>query len=263
MSSSRAKSTEVPRERLKRRARFRRLPSTDELLAAVETVLGAARAAGEDVAISGSLAMQVWGSRHLSADLDFVAESTLGLSGEPLRVGGVRALVDQVVVRVFVRDDAYQGLYEDALSHAVLAVGLPAPVVEPEYLATMKMLSGRGTYDELDVHHLVLTPDFDSPRTEAILREHLGPYAVRVYRWLVAEAVFQHERREELVTTIAEFRAERAGRDATPEDDAWARSALRLEESEKPPRGAAASKQWALRALGFEESPKAPREKPR
>jgi len=135
-------------------------------------------------------------------------------------------LIGHVPTRVIVRSDEFQGLFEDALDHAVAVDGVPAPVIEPEYLVAMGMLSGRRSHDEPDVHHLVLIDDFDSPRAEAILREHLWLYAVRVYRDLVAEAVFLLERRADLERPLAELRAENP---TTPEAMAWARRVLGLE----------------------------------
>jgi hypothetical protein len=182
---------------VKRRSQRKRLPSYDELLDAAAEVAEAAAAGRESVALAGGLAMQVWGSPRLTADLDVVAQTGLGYSGESLSFGGVRSLIGHVPVDVIVRADEYRSLYEAALRDAVSVDDVPAIlVIEPEYLVAMKMVAGRPK-DESDVRYLVLLDDFDGSRAEAIVREYLGPYAVREYRSLVAEAKWRRERGQE------------------------------------------------------------------
>lgn len=181
---------------MKRRSQRKRLPSYDELLEAASEVAEAAAAGHEGVALAGGLAMQVWGSPRLTADLDVVASSELGYSGDPLSFGGVRSRVGIVPVDIIVRADEYRPLYEAALHDAVSVEDVAPLVVEPEYLVAMKMVAGRPK-DESDARYLVLLDDFDGSRAEAIVRQYLGPYAVREYRSLVAEAKWRRQRGQE------------------------------------------------------------------
>lgn len=174
----------------------KRIPSYDELLAAAERVFRNADDEAEKVAIAGGLAMQVWGSPRLTGDLDVIAASRLGYEGEPLAFGGVRTSEEGVPIDVIVRSDEWEQLYEDALESAEQVDGISAPVVTPEYLVAMKMIAGRPK-DEEDVRYLVLAEDFDHERAETVVREHLGAYAVKELRSIVAEARWRRSRGED------------------------------------------------------------------
>jgi len=171
-----------------------RLPSHDELMDAAAAV--AQTANGGEVALAGGLAMQVWGSPRLTGDLDVVANSGLGYQGPELSFGGVRTHERGIDLDVIVRDDEWQGLYEEALTEAVNVRGVPMPVITPEYLAAMKMVAGR-TKDEGDVRYLVLMEGFDRKKAETIVRRHLGPYAVKEFRSLIDEAAWRRSRGDE------------------------------------------------------------------
>lgn len=178
----------------------KKLPSHDELMGAAEDVAEQA-AVGEAVAaIAGGLAMQVWGSPRLTADLDVIADSDLGYEGQALSFGGVRTHEGPpekpIDLDVIVRDDEWADLYQDALENAVDVEDIPLPVVAPEYLIPMKMVAGRPK-DDSDVRYLVLLDDFDLNKTEAVVREHLGAYAVRELRTIVDEARWRKSRGEE------------------------------------------------------------------
>jgi hypothetical protein len=175
------------------------LPSYDELVAAAERVGARAderRAMGSKIAVAGGLAMQVWGSPRLTADLDVVATDRLGYAGEPLVFGGVRTREGDVPLDVIVRGDEWRELYVEALARAVEVDNITPPVVTAEFLVAMKMVAGRPK-DEGDVRYLVLTEDFDRAAAEAIVRRHLGAYAVKELRALVAEAEWRRSRGEE------------------------------------------------------------------
>jgi len=177
--------------------RGERLPSYDELLAAVERVRRHGGVGGQGVAaIAGGLAMQIWGSQRLTGDLDIAANDPLGYHGEPLSFGGVRTLEGGIKLDVIVRDDEWSELYVEAIDNAVEVDDVPLPVVTPEYLVAMKMVAGRGK-DEEDVKYLVLMDDLNRERTEAIVRRHLGAYAVRELRAIIAEAEWRRSLGEE------------------------------------------------------------------
>lgn len=179
-----------------------KLPSYDELLRAAERVAGYSnigrdgRPRYDEAAIVGGLAMQIWGSPRLTADLDVIAESDLGYTGEPLSFGGVRTKEESVDLDVIVRSDEWEGLYSDALANAVEVTDVPMPVVIPEFLVPMKMVAGRSK-DESDIRYLVLLDDFDFKLAETIVREHLGSYAVRELRTIIEEAKWRKSRGEE------------------------------------------------------------------
>ena len=60
----------------------------------------------------------------------------------------------------------------------------------------MKMVAGRAK-DEADVRFLVLTDDFNLPFGGEIVRRHLGAYAVKELRSIIAEATWRRSRGEE------------------------------------------------------------------
>lgn len=179
--------------------RGKRLPSYDELVAAAEKVSARARerrATDSEIAVAGGLAMQVWGSPRLTGDLDVVATDRLGYSGEPLVFGGVRTREGDVPLDVIVRDDEWKDLYAGALAAAVVVDGITPPIVTPEFLVAMKMIAGRPK-DDGDVRYLVLSEDLDMARAEAVVRRHLGAYAVKELRAILAEAEWRRSRGEE------------------------------------------------------------------
>ena len=179
-----------------RQRKGKRLPSYDELIAASERVAASPEARNAHVAIAGGLAMQIWGSPRLTADLDVVSTSRLGYAGEPLTFGGVRTMEGPVPLDVIVRADEWRRLYVDALANAVEVEGVQLHVVEPEFLVAMKMVAGRPK-DEGDVRYLVVTEDFDRSMAEAVVRDYLGPYAVKELRAIFAEAEWRRTRGEE------------------------------------------------------------------
>lgn len=178
-----------------RQRKGKRLPSYDELLAAAERV-SARVPDGDQVAIAGGLAMQLWGSPRLTGDLDVIADDTLGYKGEPLTFGGVRTKEGAVPLDVIVRSDEWRDLYFGALASSVKMEGVSAPVVTPEFLVAMKMVAGRPK-DEGDIRYLVLSEDFDPQATETVVRRYLGAYAVKELRALTAEAEWRRTRGEE------------------------------------------------------------------
>lgn len=173
-----------------------RFPSYDELLDAAKRVGSRAETPTDSPAIVGGLAMQIWGSPRLTADIDVIADDDLGYEGEPLTFGGVRTREGGVKLDVIVRSDEWEDLYAGALKEAVEVEGVPMPVVTPEFLVAMKMVAGRPK-DEIDVRYLVLLKDFDTARAERIARDYLGPYGVKELRAITAEAEWRRSRGEE------------------------------------------------------------------
>jgi hypothetical protein len=121
------------------------------------------------------------GSPRLTGDVDFAAErplETMPIVGH-LSFGGVKTVTSEnVPVDLVVRDDEYKALYEEALEDAVAHVKGHMPIVRPEYLAAMKMASGRPG-DMADLEFLIGENVVDVGLMRTIVRQHLGPYAAR------------------------------------------------------------------------------------
>lgn len=100
-----------------------------------------------------------------------------------------------VPVDVIVRDDDFADLYVAAQDH-VVDKGAPLPIVEPEYIAAMKLVAGRRK-DEDDLAFLITSGVIDLGKTERIIRKHLGAYALREFRSFVEEAKWRASRSEE------------------------------------------------------------------
>lgn len=177
----------------KHRVAAKAFPSFDVLIAAAEELADDV----PDATLAGGLAMQIWGSPRLTADVDLVADHTPARSGLSLSFGGWRGTASNgVQVDVIVRDDEWADLYTDAFNSAETVEGSPLPVITPEYLVAMKMVAGRPK-DEADVRFLVLTDDFDMETCRSIVRRHLGKYAVGDLRTIVDEAKWRRSRGEE------------------------------------------------------------------
>jgi hypothetical protein len=160
------------------------------------------------VALVGGFALQYFGSTRLTGDIDVVAAGPLQ-ELEPtrtLKFGGQKATVVaagnasigknvSVPVDVIVRDDDFADLYEAALDHTV-DKGAPLLIIEPEYIAAMKLVAGRRK-DEDDLTFLITSNVIDIGKTERIVRKHLGAYALREFRSFVDEAKWRASRSEE------------------------------------------------------------------
>jgi hypothetical protein len=159
-----------------------RYPSVNELEAAVAEVVTAGAAVGVSPVLVGGLAMQIYGSRRLTTDVDVAALRGIPM-GEPIKklgIGGVRVLASNgVPIDVIVRGDRFAPLFEEAIAHAVRLNDPPSTlVVLPEYLVAMKMIALRSK-DADDLGYLLAATgvvDLDAAR-DIVLR-HLGPYAV-------------------------------------------------------------------------------------
>jgi hypothetical protein len=144
---------------------------------------------GVRVALVGGFALQLYGSDRLTGDVDFAAERLLeALAAEkPLTFGGAKVRAPNGVdVDLVVRCDDFASLYEEALERAQPMQGSATRVVQPEYLAAMKMIAGRPR-DDADLAFLITSKTIDFDRTRAILRKHLGPYAVTEFDRVVEE----------------------------------------------------------------------------
>ena len=152
-----------------------------EIDSAVEEMAKRAEQDRIHVALAGGVAMQVYGSRRLTQDVDMLAEAIpvdLPDLGE-LSFGGIKTeSAEGVPVDLIVRNDEYADLYEAALAKAEFSSAHGVYIVTPEYLAAMKWQADR-TKDTDDLYHLVLRPEFDLEKTRAVFREFLGRYTAQ------------------------------------------------------------------------------------
>lgn len=157
----------------------KQLLSTAELERAACEVYCTAQREGVVIALLGGYALQMHGSPRLTGDVDFAAErplETMPVIGH-LSFGGVKTVTSEnVPVDLIVRDDDYKALYEEALEDASAHARGRMPVVRPEYLAAMKMASGRPG-DMADLEFLIKENIVDVDAMRSVIRRHLGPYA--------------------------------------------------------------------------------------
>lgn len=163
-------------------------PSSDKLLDAAREF----QAKLTKSALLGGLAMQLYGSSRLTADVDIAAAKLPPKTkGRALSFGGVRTKASNgIEVDIIVRDDDWEELYEAACYHAVMIDGLR--VVTKEYLAVIKMAAGRPK-DDIDAKFLLSLPgdQFDVREGYRIAKHFLGAYGAKDYRQLLAIAVWE------------------------------------------------------------------------
>jgi hypothetical protein len=159
--------------------------------------------AGVRVAVSGGIAMQVYGSDRLSMSIEFLADRIFdGINVQrALSFGGIVGLTvkSQIPVSVIVRNrgnrnDDSRHLYEEALDAAEPLQELcGALVVTPEYLAALKFNAGQ-VKDEEDLNFLIRNRVIDIPLTEDIIARLMGSYASRKFQSAVDEVEWKRER---------------------------------------------------------------------
>jgi len=176
----------------------KRRPHVDPARLDAAAVEVASIAEGEHVrvALIGGYAMQHYGSERLTGDLDVAATDRIrGLPrGKALSFGGEQTRArNKVPVDVVVRSDDYADLYEDAIESAQRIRGVPLPVARPEHLAAMKMVAGRAR-DEMDLGFLISSGQLDLKRAKAIIKKHLGRYAVTEFERIVDETKWKASR---------------------------------------------------------------------
>ena len=167
-----------------------RFLSAREVDEAIDEIADLAEDDAAQVVLIGGCAMQVYGSSRLTQDVDVAAGSAIeGLKpASDLSFGGYISKTSRgVPVDVVVRDDEYAPLYEAAVAHAVEFDDIALPVVDPNYLAAIKMAAGRDK-DQLDLEYLITSGELDEDETKKIVREYLGLYAVDEFDRIAEEA---------------------------------------------------------------------------
>jgi len=156
------------------------------------------------MAVAGGYAMNLFGSRRLTADLDVIADHELdpgqcvdvGLrkTGQ-VEFGGQKFLTkEHVPVDWIVRRDRAAELYREALEVAKRAPGgLPYRVVPASYLAAMKFWANRPK-DHEDVKTLMELGAINARQVGGIIRRSLGPDAALEFSSLVSELRLRIER---------------------------------------------------------------------
>lgn len=136
--------------------------------------------------------MAMYGSPRLTHDVDFIADTTAGIVGAPLRrvggliFGGAACKLGKIPVDIIVRSDGYAALYDAALDNAGLVGGVR--VVTAPYLAAMKMAAHRDK-DTVDLMWLLRHGIPDLVATRCIVCEYLGgQFAAEEFDLAVQEA---------------------------------------------------------------------------
>ena len=182
------------------------LLSTAELDALSRALSKEAEAEGLRMAVAGGFAMNLYGSRRLTADLDVIADREL----EPYQCAGVGLrkagrvefggqkfkTKDAVPVDWIVRRDRAAELYREALELARRAPGgFPYRVVPAPYLAAMKFWANRPK-DHEDLKTLMELGAVNLRQVRAIIRRTLGPDAAIEFSSLLSELRLRMERGE-------------------------------------------------------------------
>jgi hypothetical protein len=171
--------------------------SPERLQEAIAQVTELAEREGVRVALCGGLALQSYGSTRLTKDVDFVAERHIEAlpNLEPLSFGGSQVCAPNgVPVDLIVRNDAVRPLYESALDTAVGRPSIPCLVVQPVYLAAMKLAAGRAR-DLADFYFLVNENIIDLGTARVIVDKYVGGwYAARDFDTKVEDAKLEAER---------------------------------------------------------------------
>lgn len=151
--------------------------------------------AGVSIALVGGLAMNLYGSDRLTADVDIIAERRIPalIRRKPLAFGGHTSVINDVPTDVIIRVDDYAALYEEALVQAMPRADCPIRVVTPEFLLAMKLASGRAK-DEQDIAYLLTSRVVDVPKARAVIRTYLGAYAAHDFDSVVSEVEWKQTR---------------------------------------------------------------------
>lgn len=163
-------------------------PTDPSLLDLLGALVDLGEQASADIALVGARARMIWGSDELADSVDVIASvNPIGDAPAGLPVEGVSYVRLLPQVRWTVRRDEYKGLYNAAVSSAVIVADLPVRVVTPDLLGAMlladKTLDSRTTL-LANIVAGTIAPD-------ALLDacwKHLGPYAIADAKSVVADA---------------------------------------------------------------------------
>lgn len=155
----------------------KRVPSTDDLLDVARIAQNEASTDRDEVAVIGGLAMQLYGSRRLTDDVDVVALKPISFpitlkKVAPLSFGGFRyKTLEGIDVDWVVRKDEYEALYEDTFAHR--KPYLDIQISDLEHLAAMKFAAQRPN-DYEDLMYLLVHPDLDYEKARDLVYRFVG-----------------------------------------------------------------------------------------
>ncbi|MEK7833067.1 MAG: hypothetical protein AAB401_18400 [Acidobacteriota bacterium] len=152
--------------------------TTEDGVAAAETVAKIARERGIDCALAGGVAMHLYGFTRATTDVDMLASKALGLEVDRrLSFGGesytIKVGAKEIAVDWIVRDDEVAEIYSAALADAKEMTN-KVKLVTPEWLTIMKKLADRGK-DQIDLLWLLRRPGLvDRKLVEQHIRRIFG-----------------------------------------------------------------------------------------
>lgn len=128
--------------------------TTEDGVAAAETVARIASEQGIDCALAGDMAMNLYGFTRATTCVDMLASKALGLeANRRLSFGGegytIKVGAKEIAVDWIVRDDEVAEIYAAALADAKEMTN-KVKLVTPEWLTIMKKLADRGK-DQIDL----------------------------------------------------------------------------------------------------------------
>jgi hypothetical protein len=182
------------------------LLSTADLDALSRALSKEAEGEGLRMAVAGGFAMNLYGSRRLTADLDVIADRELdpyqyaeaGLTkAGRMAFGGQKFKTrNKVPVDWIVRQDRAAELYREALEMARKAPGgLPYRIVPATYLAAMKFWANRPK-DHEDLKVLLSLGAVNLRQVRGIIRRTLGADAAMEFSSLLTELRLRMQRGE-------------------------------------------------------------------
>lgn len=175
--------------------------SPDVIDESIDEVHRLARLNGQEVALAGGIAMQVYGSDRLTADVDVIAEEPIpGVVSEGLLAiipGYKGRLPNGVAVDVIVPDpeNDWYDLFRHARKAAVPLEAGSIPVVTREYMIALKMMAGREDKDLGDLYFLLTDKHTNMMVARNVVRAELGKYAGKEFDALAEEAAWAMSRR--------------------------------------------------------------------
>ena len=170
----------------------RRFLDRAEIEAALDEVADLAKRSGVHVALAGGVALQAYGSKRFTVDVDIIASAHIrGLRPtEPLTFGGYSSVTSAgTVVDVMICNNEFEGAFDAALERAVKKRNIPLRIVRPEHLVVMKMIAGRGK-DELDLAWLITSGTANIYKSRKIVSDLLGHYAAREFSNFATESIW-------------------------------------------------------------------------
>ncbi|MGH9800363.1 MAG: hypothetical protein ACRD82_08365 [Blastocatellia bacterium] len=152
--------------------------TTEDGVAAAETVTKMAQERGIDCALAGGVAMHLYGFTRATTDVDMVASGTLDLETDrKLSFGGETYTIEvgarKIAVDWIVRDDEVAEIYSAALVDAKEMTN-GVKLISPEWLTIIKKLADRGK-DQIDLLWLLRRPGLvDRKLVEQHIRKIFG-----------------------------------------------------------------------------------------